>query len=300
MSSTNQSPHYQRAELMFLQAKNDQDKLKYLEEMIKECPKHKGAEKMLAQLRTRRKKLLERLDKNKKKGKSGSKDSIKKEELQAVIVGFTNTGKSSLISSLTNASPKIAPYDFTTKKPIVGMMDFSGVQIQTVEIPAFESDNYDKGVVYTADVILILVDDLNQIQEIKKEVDEYKGRKLIVFNLKEKVDKRKLEATMKSKRYDFLIISTKTKENLDDLKERIFQLFSKIRIFTKEPGKEKSKRPMILEEKSIVKNVAEKVLKNMDDLKETKIWGPSSKFPGQKVGINHVLRDLDVVEFRTR
>jgi len=63
MASTNQSPFYQKAELNFLSAKTDEDKLHWLEEMIKECPKHKSAEKMLANLKTRRIKLIEKIEK---------------------------------------------------------------------------------------------------------------------------------------------------------------------------------------------------------------------------------------------
>ena len=52
---------------------------------------------------------------------------------------------------------------------------------------------------------------------------------------------------------------------------------------------------------STIKNVAEKILKGFaEKIKETKIWGPSSKFPGQIVGLNHKVKDLDIVEFKTR
>ena len=52
---------------------------------------------------------------------------------------------------------------------------------------------------------------------------------------------------------------------------------------------------------STVKDVAEKILHGFSErVKETKITGPSSKFPNQKVGLQHQLKDLDVVEFRTR
>ena len=61
MASTNQSPQYQKAEAKFLSALTLEEKLFYLDEMIRECPKHKSAEKMLAQLKTRRKKLLEKI-----------------------------------------------------------------------------------------------------------------------------------------------------------------------------------------------------------------------------------------------
>ena len=300
MSSTNQSPQYQKAALKFLSAQTDKEKLFYLEEMIRECPKHKSSEKMLAKLKTRRKKLLEKMDKIKSVKKSSSKPSIKKEEMQAVIIGLSNSGKSSLLSVLTNASPEIADYDFTTKNPVIGMMEYSGVKIQVIENPAINSEYYDRGLTNSADVVLILVTDINQIEEIEKKLDKTKGKRIIVFNLKNNNDYRKIFATLQSKRYNFIIISTETKENLDALKEKIFHGFGKIRVYTKEPGKEKSTKPMILEPETSVKEIAEKILKNLNWLKETKIWGPSSKFPGQIVGLNHKLKDMDVIEFRTK
>ena len=64
---------------------------------------------------------------------------------------------------------------------------------------------------------------------------------------------------------------------------------------------EKSSRPIILLTESSVRNVAEKILKGFSSkIKETRIWGPSSKYPGQVVGLAHKMKDLDVVEFKTR
>lgn len=97
MASTNQSPFYIKAEKNFLGAGTPEDKIKFLEEMIKECPKHKSSEKMLANLKTRYKKLKAQLEKSKKSGKS-SRVGIKKEDMQAAILGKTNSGKSSLIN----------------------------------------------------------------------------------------------------------------------------------------------------------------------------------------------------------
>ncbi len=300
MSSTNQSPFYKKAEGNFLAAKDDESRLFHLEEMIRECPKHKSSEKMLAQLKTRLKKLKEKLVKNKKASKSAKGKGIKKEDMQAVLIGFTNSGKSSLLNLLTNASPKIAPYEFTTKKPIVGMINYKGTSIQLIEIPAIGSEYYDKGLVNTADVILILVTKLEEIEKIERSLDRVRGKKIIVFNTQNSDDKRKIYATLQSKRYNFVVISTKTSENLEELKNKLFHSFSKIRIYVKEPGKEKSEKPLILEEGVSIRDVGKKILKNIDYIKETKIWGPSSKFPGQKVGFNHVLKDLDVVEFKTK
>ncbi|MEK6897733.1 MAG: GTPase, partial [Nanoarchaeota archaeon] len=152
MASTNQSPQYQKAEVQFLNAKQDKERLFYLEEMIRECPRHKSSEKMLANLKTRYIKLKEKIEKVKKvAGNRGGKAGIKKEDMQAVIIGFTNSGKSSLLSLLTNTNPAISPYNFTTKKPIIGMMFYSGASIQVVENPAIESEHYDKGLTNSAD-----------------------------------------------------------------------------------------------------------------------------------------------------
>ena len=299
MASTNQSPQYQKAEAKFLSALTLEEKLFYLDEMIRECPKHKSAEKMLAQLKTRRKKLLEKIEKGKKKGKTG-KQGIKKEEMQAVMVGFTNTGKSSLLTLLTNATPEIAPYGFTTKQPVVGMMNFQGTQIQIIEVPAFGSEYYDKGLVNSADVILILITELAQLEKIMPELNRTGGGKIIVFNNKDNLDERKLEATLKSKKLNYILINTETLNGLEELKEKVFRGFGKIRVFTKEPGKQKSENPLILEKGTTVKEVAEKILRDSTKIKETRIWGPSSKFPGQVVGLHHELKDLDVVEFKTR
>ena len=300
MSSTNQSPAYQKAEGCFLAAKDDESRLFYLEEMIRECPKHKSSEKMLAQLRIRLKKLREKIEKTKKTSKSSRGKGIKKEEMQAVLIGFTNSGKSSLLRLLTNASPEIASYEFTTKKPVIGMLNYKGTSIQLIEIPAINSEYYDRGLVNTADVILILVNSIEQIEQIKKILDRARGKRIVVFNIKNSENERKISATLKSKRYDFVVLSSKTEENIEELKDLLFSSFGKIRIYVKEPGKERSEKPLILEEGVNVENVGEKILRDINLIKETKIWGPSSKFPGQKVGLSHLLKDLDTVEFKTK
>lgn len=304
MASTNQSPFYKKAEANFLSAQSDEEKIQALEEMIRECPKHKSSEKMLAQLKTRYKKFKEKIEKSKKSGKSG-KSGIKKEDMQAVIIGETNTGKSRLLSELTNAHPKIGSEfkEYTTKTPIIGMMNYTGTNIQLIENPSIESPYYDKGLTNSADTILILITNLEQIKEIEKEIENAQGKKIIIFmnNNESKNQLRKISATLQSKKYDFVIINLETKEGIEELKSKIFESFSKIRIYTKEPGKEPDKeKPLILKPNSTIKDAAKRIIKNLKNLKETKIWGPSSKFAGQITGLNHELKDLDIVEFKTR
>jgi uncharacterized protein len=113
--TVNAHPEYINAEKEFYSADNDEDRLIALEKMVSVLPGHKGAEKLRAQIKLRYKRLKEKLAKEKKAKKRSSKVGIKKEDMQAVIVGKTKSGKSSLISLITNAKPEIANYDFTTK-----------------------------------------------------------------------------------------------------------------------------------------------------------------------------------------
>ncbi|MBI5803598.1 50S ribosome-binding GTPase [Candidatus Pacearchaeota archaeon] len=304
MASTNQSPQYQKAESMFLNAQTSEERLKWLEEMIRECPKHKSSEKMLANLKTRYIKLKEKIESQKKTSRSSGKKGIKKEEMQAVIVGLTNSGKSSLLSILTNAKPQVGENPFITKQPEVGMMNYNNeLQIQLIEIPAMDSEHYDKGLVNTAEVIIILVTELKQIEETQKEINKSAGKQIIVFNKIDLIgesEKRKIFSTLQSRKYDFVMISAKENLGIEELKDKIFKSFDKIRVYSKEPGKPKSNNPIILELRSTVEDAAKKLFKKKDIIKEASVTGPSSKFPNQKVSLKHQLKDRDIVEFKIK
>jgi len=299
----NAHPEYIAAEGEYLKAKSLDEKIEKLKKMISCAPAHKGGEKLRAQLKTRLKKLIEQKEKSKKTGKS-QKIGIKKEDMQAVIIGKTNTGKSSLLNALTNAEAKISSTLFTTISPKIGMMNYNGANIQIIENPAIESEYYDRGITHTTDILLILINSLDEIKEIEDVVGKDDKKRIILFSksdLLNENEKRKLYATLQSKKYNFVIISALTGEGLDELKEKLFKSFEKLRIYTKEPGKEQSKTPIILEPGATARDVAEKILKGFSQkVRETKIWGPSSKFLGQIVGLNHELKDLDVVEFKTK
>ena len=299
----NASPHYLKAEQEYLQAVTTEQKISCLKKMLTLAPKHKGSENLLKQLKTRLAKLKYSKEKEDKAGKSSYK-GIRKEDMQAVFIGKTNSGKSSLLKVLTNTEPEIADYDFTTKYPLVGTMKYLNMNIQLIENPAIDSPFYNKGLPHTADTILLVVNYLEEIPSLLKEVKKHPAEKIILFNkidLLSGKEKRKISETLKSKKYNFVLISSETEEGIEELKEILFQSFGKIRVYTKEPGKEKSEKPVIMEPYSDVKDVAEKILHGFSEkVKETKIWGPSSKFSGQKVGLAHKLKDLDVIEFKTK
>lgn len=301
---TNVNYEYSAAEAKFLIAKTDEEKLLALEEMMRTMPKHKSAEAMRKNIRTRYRKLKDKLEAEKKKKKAaGKKLGIKKQEMQAALIGPTNTGKSFLLACLTNAQPKTAPYQYTTKSPMLGILNYEDTKIQVIDTPAIENELCDLGIINTADTLLIIINKTGQIAETEPFLKNATKNRIIIFNkidLLNEQEKRKLTAFLQSKKYNFLLISCKTRENIENLKEKIFHSFNKIRIYTKQPGKKHDNEPVIMPLDSTVKNVAKKIFHSSVSIKEIRITGPSSKFPNQKTGLNHILKDKDIVEFHTK
>jgi len=303
---TNASPEFSHAEKKFDTAKTDDEKVLALEEMIRTMPQHKSAESLRSNLRTRYKKLKEKMETRGKGSKGGGgKSTIKKEEVQAIIAGFPNTGKSFLFKNLTNQNTLISDIAFSTYEPMPGMMNFENAQVQIIDMPPFP--NEDKSLINNADTILITITELNQIQEAEKYFQRSTAKKIYIFtkiDLLSEAEKRKLEATLKSKykNIDYVLFSNinHTNEEMKHIRQKVFSTFPIVRIYTKEPKKEAGNIPMIMKENSTASDVAEKILKGMSKkLKKIKIWGPSSKFPGQLIGKEHILKDKDTVEFQT-
>lgn len=303
MASTNQSPFYQRAESEYLAATTDEERISCLEIMIKECPKHKSSENMLRNLTNRLKRLKEGVEKRRKAGKGGG-PGIKKAETQCVLVGFPNSGKSSIFNKLTGLNVKISPHPFTTIKPEVGTFYFENTPVQIIDLQSFP--NHERGIVNSTDTLLLVIESLDQIKLAEEYLYRPPAKKIVILNKVDKLteeEKRKISATLNSKykNTNFLFFSEKATEiETEKLKKIIFETFPIIRVYTKEPKKDPSKDPMLLVAGARVKDSAEKILKGLSSkIKRARVWGPSSKFGGQVVGLEHVLKDKDVIEFQT-
>nr|MBA4405264.1 GTP-binding protein [Nanoarchaeum sp.] len=179
---TNAGFEYQRLEKEYPSAKTIVEKIAILQKMLEVGPKHKGAEKLRNDIKKKISKYKGLLDREKRLSKGGSRGglSIKKEgAARIVLIGATNTGKSTLLSRITNAKPEIAEYEYTTRKPEVATMDYHGVMLQVIEIPAITKDYLEKergpaylGVVRDADLIVIVSRSREDIKLVKDELEE--------------------------------------------------------------------------------------------------------------------------------
>lgn len=299
----NANYEFGNAERGFYEAQTDKERLVALEEMIRTMPSHKGAEALRANLRTRYKKLKERLEKEKAKSKSRGKHAgIKKGEMQAVLFGFTNSGKSSILKALTNANPKITSYGFATKEPLQGILNYENCHIQVIDLPPIGSEYFDMGMINTPDTILLVAEKTSEIPELKAMLKKARAKQIVVFNKIDLYDAnsiRKIEETLKSKKYCFVLVSCKTGEGISELREKIFKSFGKIRVYTKQPSQqEPDSEPIMLLPGTTIGEAAEKIFHGFSkNIKKVRVWGPSSKFSGQHVGLNHILKDRDTLEF---
>ena len=297
----NASYEYFNAEKAYHAAQTPEERILALEEMIRKAPHHKGSENLLAELKTRLKKFREKQEKLKKasKGKKG----VKKEGFQIVLLGLTNAGKSSLLSILTNARPIVSEKKFTTKEPIIGTFLHKGIKAQIVDLPSIGSEFFDLGIINTANLILIVITSLQEMEQITPLLKKTEGKSLYVLNKTDLLSSdqlRKLEANIQSKKLPVIPISCYSQEKIEFLKEKIISLMQVIRIYTKEPGKPPATQPMILPQGATVKDAGESIRNGFSkSIRETRVSGPSSKFANQKVGLSHTLKDQDIIEFHT-
>ena len=162
--AVNLPPQYHDAEARYKKAQSPEEKLVALKEMWVILPKHKASEKVQADLKTKISELTDRIEHAKtapKKAAPGTFKFPRQGAGQVVFVGPPNAGKSSLLAKLTKATPAIAPYPFTTREPVPGMMDYEDVRVQLIDLPPITADHYEPfitDVTRSADAALLFLD----------------------------------------------------------------------------------------------------------------------------------------------
>lgn len=325
----NLPPQYYEAEKRFRLARTDKDKLAILKEMWAIMPKHKGTDRLQGELKARLSQLRKDMQSKKKTGKSFYSHHVDKEgAAQVVLVGLPSVGKSQILASLTNATPQVAPYPFTTREPLVGMMPFKDIKIQLVDTPPMTEELTEPWlpeIVKYADYVILVVDltseevlgQINTIlrrleqsgvrlaakEEENSELNAHFDKKAMIVGNKNDMPgaEERLEVLRGSHGDDFplLSISAKEGEGLQELKSKIYEELAIIRVYTKDSGKPADMDdPIVLRKGSRLIDAARVIHKDFAfKLKYAKVWG-SSKFDGQKVDRIHLLEDGDVVEFR--
>ena len=159
----NLSPEYKAAADAFRKARDPQERLEHLREMLRVIPKHKGTDHLQADLKRRIKELDEELAGPKRGGtRSGPPLVIRPEgAAQLALIGAPNSGKSLLHDRLTGSGAKSGPYPFTTQYPEPGMLRWEDVHFQLLDLPAIAAEHplpWLTGTLQSADACLLVVD----------------------------------------------------------------------------------------------------------------------------------------------
>ncbi len=320
---TNLTPQYFEAEKRYRSATTPQEKVEALEEMLAVMPKHKGTDKLRADLRTKIAKFTEEAQRKPVVGKKGSllHRIVKEGAGQVVLVGLPNAGKSSIVSAVTESQPIVAPYPFTTQSPVPGMMKYENIQFQLVDVPALNAPHVDawlRNIVRGADLLLVAVDlaldPLAQMEEIMAHLQRYRvkivdvpdeagilvDKKAVIVGTMADIEGAEQGCRDLKNRFTGLpvvCLSTETGHGVEELGPVIYRTLDVVRIYTKVPGqKPDMSEPVVMPRGSTIEDVAESVHKDfVKKLKYAQIWG-SAKFDGQKVKRNHVVQEGDIVE----
>jgi ribosome-interacting GTPase 1 len=238
-------------------AKTPQEKLVKLQEFLSLIPKHKGTEKLCAQVKTKIATLRKEIDEKKRRraGRGGSKFFLEKEgAAQIILLGPTKVGRSSLLTSITNAKAEISDYPFSTREPMPGMFQFEDLQFQVVEAPALAKGAAEGealglqtlGLARNADGLVLMVDlsddppeqlrmMLNELEKARvltqkprarvdierKHVDA--GLRIIVVGKLLNCNLRDVEELLKGYRIFDATVKIYGKATLDDVEDAIFE-----------------------------------------------------------------------------
>ncbi|MBN1954541.1 MAG: TGS domain-containing protein [Anaerolineae bacterium] len=326
---TNLPPECVEIEQQYRAAKSIPEKIQYLEELLGAIPKHKGTDRLRADYRRRLSKLKDAAQSRKGAGRQESPFQIDREGAgQVAVIGLANVGKSALVAALTNASPEVADFPFTTWAPTPGMMEVEYVQIQLIDTPPLDRDFAEPeflNLLRRVDLILLVVDlQSYPIQQFEDALaflarnriapGHLAGRDpgqralrfiplLVVVN---KCDDERLAedfdvlCELLGEEWTLVPASATTGYNLPGLKRAVLDQLGLIRIFAKPPGKEADlTAPFVMKKGGTVEEFAGKIHQDfLKSLKTARVWG-SAAFDGQTVGRDYVLQDGDVVELRT-
>ena len=172
----------------------------------------------------------------------------------AGLLGFPNAGKSSLLSALSSATPKIASYPFTTLNPIVGTVVYDDyAKVRVADVPGIiegAAKGVGLGLAFLKHLerskVLVYVIDMagtdnrepwDDFKVLKKEIDEYSAElaerpSLVVANkLDTEAAQEKLPRFVKETGVEPIAISCESREGLEGFKAALRELVKPVTKF---------------------------------------------------------------------
>jgi small GTP-binding protein len=288
--------------------KEGRERIREVNALIAELPDYKNGP--YADLR---KSLLAEIEDTRVRSNAVHRDSIavrREGAAQIALVGPPNVGKSSLLQALSEIQIKTGDYPFTTLRPIPALTRIGGVLVQLVEIPGLiEGASEDRGggrallgVLRSADAIVYCARPDADPAELRAVIDEVAlaGIEKPAFLAATRSDEAPA-AAIDRLRADFpeltvLPVSVIDEASLEAFRQAVWQLTGLIRVRLRTMG-ETDPEPLALEPASTVADVADSVHHDLGaTLTGARVWGPSARFEGQRVGREHEVQDGDVVE----
>jgi uncharacterized protein len=326
--AANLTPQYLEAEAEYKKAVTPEERLECLKKMYTLLPKHKASEKLQAELKTKISAAKDEVETERQHPKkTGVSYKIPRQGAgQYTLLGGPNVGKSLLLSRLTRAAPEVAPYPFTTREPLPGMMEWEDVRVQLIDLPPITADfieSYVSSMVRSADRALLMVDVgdddgpfaaeavLQRLVQTKtvlvgerpKDIPDPTIEYVLTLLVANKCDlpgaaeRVEIVKELFGQRFPMQVISAEHGTGMEELRRAIYESLKLIRVYTKHPGKPPDMTsPYTCPVGSTLVEMAALVHRDFaDGLKSARIWG-TGVFDGQSVKRDHVLHDKDIVE----
>ena len=270
----NLTPQYQKAEEEYRRAQSAEERVDCLERMLKLIPKHKGTEKLQADLKTKLKETRADVQTEKSAPKSARSFRIPRQGAGTVVlIGAPNSGKSRIVAELTNAEPEVADYPFTTREPLPGMMPWEDASVQLIDTPPITESHmepYVLGMVRGADGVLLCFDGssdeapeqtaevIEQLASRKTRLSTFSGfdeDDFSVVHVKTQLIVTRGDDPDVAERLEFfreilagtgeaspiglpeLMVRLDQPGSLEELRQSIYESLGVIRVYTKKPGK---------------------------------------------------------------